>query len=106
MTEPTIVGPIEYVATALSAGAVIAAKTTCQEVVQDAYKGLKEKILECLPAKEKPKGEMILSSYDGSPQTWEPPLRQALAEVEAAAAKNLVEAAGRSVLTGPLISVP
>ncbi len=73
--------PISLIITALSAGAIAAAKDTAGTAVKDAYQGLKTLIKKKFESE--PKAQMVLEEHETDPETYEAPLKKKLAEAGA-----------------------
>lgn len=85
--------PITFIIGALTAGATVAAKETANQVVKDAYAGLKTLILRRFAEKKTAEGEMALKKYEEKPAVWEAPLKDALVETGTDQAGEILEAA-------------
>ena len=78
---------------ALAAGSAAAAKDTASQPVKDAYAGFKSLIQKRFADKKKPEGEMTLAKYEEKREVWEEPLKDALVEIRAHNADEIIKAA-------------
>ena len=82
---------VTLIVTALAAGAAEALKDGAAEAVKGAYARLK--LLVSGRFEGRPKAELVLARYEGSPQTLQAPLAAQLSEVGADADQELIAAA-------------
>jgi hypothetical protein len=68
--------PVTLIETALATGAAAGLSGTASSAVKDAYEGLKAKVKQRFAGR--PKAELILSSHEADPETWERPLTSEL----------------------------
>lgn len=85
--------PITLILTALAAGAVASGQTIAGEAIKDSYAGLKALIQRKFAGK--PKAELALSEHESDPETWETPLKKALAEAHVEQDQEILEATHR-----------
>src|SRR5258708_3566631 len=83
--------PITLILAALVAGVAAGAKDTASEAVRDTYNGLKTLIQRKFVGK--PQAELALTEHEKDPDTWEKPLKKALAEVGADKDAEVIKAA-------------
>lgn len=83
--------PVTLIVAALVAGAAQGVSETASGAVKDAYDGLKAKVKSWFG--EQPSKELVLVEHEKSPDTWQAPLKAALAETGAAGDPAVVEAA-------------
>ena len=71
--------PVTLIETALATGAAAGVSGTASSAVKDAYEGLKAEVKQRFAGR--PKAEMILSSHEADPETWEALLTSELSAV-------------------------
>lgn len=69
--------PVTLILTALAAGAGAGVKDTASLAINDAYEGLKAKVMRQLAGRADP--ELTLGNFEAAPKTWEQPLAAQLA---------------------------
>lgn len=83
--------PITLLLTALTAGATFVGKETVSAAIEDAYHGLKARILRKLA--NKPDAESVLAKHEEKPEVWEAPLKDALTEAAVDQDEEIIKAA-------------
>ncbi|MFW9261006.1 hypothetical protein [Nostoc sp. CALU 546] len=83
--------PVSLIITALSAGAIAAAKDTAGTAVKDAYQGLKTLIKKKF--ENEPKAQMVLEEHETDPETYEAPLKKKLAAAGIDKDQEIIKAA-------------
>ena len=83
--------PVSIIVTALTAGAVAAAKDTASQAIKDSYAGLKSLIQKRFAGK--PEAEMALTQHQNKPEVWKEPLKDALSQTGAAQNQDIVKQA-------------
>src|SRR6266568_5757493 len=84
---------VTLIESALAAGAAASAKDTASQAIKDSYNGLKVLLLRKFA--DKPKGKEILIDHEEDPDTYEKPLKRALAEAHVEDDPAISEAARR-----------
>jgi hypothetical protein len=85
--------PVSLIVGALAAGAGSGLTEATSSAVQEAYHGLRDRLRRRFAGKQS--AELVLAEYEQDPQTWEQPLREAVAGTGAAQDAAVVEAAQR-----------
>jgi carbonic anhydrase len=83
--------PVTLILSALASGAVVAAKDTANQVVKDAYQGLKALIQRKFAGK--PDAESALAKYERKPEVYKEPLKDELSQVVADKDEEIIKAA-------------
>lgn len=88
-----MVDPVSLIVEALTAGAGAGLTEAASSGVQEAYQGLRDRLRRQFAGKQS--AELVLAQYDQDPQTWEQPLRQAVASTGTAKDEDVLQAAQR-----------
>jgi hypothetical protein len=83
--------PITLILTALGAGAAAGGQSVASNAIKDAYTGLKTLVRRKFVGE--PGSELALQEHESDPQTWEAPLKKALAEAHIEQDAAIIEAA-------------
>ena len=83
--------PVTLILTALAAGAAAGGQAIAGDAIKDTYAGLKTLIQRKFAGK--PKAELALAEHENDPETWQAPLKKALAEEHLDQDQQIIEAA-------------
>jgi|SRR5579884_1448445 len=83
--------PITLIIVALTAGAAAGLQSTANQVIQDAYNGLKTLIQRKFAGK--PEAEIALTQHEQKPDVWKAPLEEGLKQTEADKDEEIIKAA-------------
>jgi hypothetical protein len=85
------VDPITLILTALATGATAGSQTIANDVIKDAYAGLKTLIQRKFAGKSS--AGLVLTEHETDPITWEAPLKKALIEMKVDQDEEVIKAA-------------